>query len=142
MSTWETADRWVDGRFYRFGTPEADELVLRLLAEAKDRLLSGSDAIFVVAVQPPNAPTSFGSPDPDAVARMVHLGGLLRDFAARHPGDTRVVDMAAVVCPGGPPCPIEVDGIRPRPDDGGHYSEQGAAWLAPTLFAMLAAAVA
>ena len=31
MSSWETSDRLVDGTFYEFGTPEADEVVLRLI---------------------------------------------------------------------------------------------------------------
>jgi hypothetical protein len=142
MSTWETADRWVDGRFYRFGTAEADALLLRLLAEAKDRVLAGSDALFVVTLQPPNAPSDLGSPSPDSVNRMLHLQELMVAFAAAHPADVRVVDMAAMVCPGGPPCPTEIDGIRPRPTDGAHYSAEGAAWLAPKVFAALAAAVA
>jgi hypothetical protein len=142
MSTWETADRWVDGRFYRFGTPEADALLLRLLAEAKDRILAGSDALFVVTLQPPNAPSPSGSPSPDSVNRMLHLQYLLRAFAAAHPADTRVVDMASMVCPGGPPCPVEVEGVVPRPTDGAHYSAEGAAWLAPKVWTALAAAVA
>jgi hypothetical protein len=32
------------------------------------------------------------------------------------------------VCPGPSPCPTKVDGISPRPADGGHFSPQGAVW--------------
>jgi peptidoglycan/LPS O-acetylase OafA/YrhL len=143
LSTWETADRWVDGTLYRFGTPEADEMLLQLIDEARERVLADSDALLVLAVPPPNAATSdLGAANADNVDRMVHLGDLLRTYASEHPGDVRVVDLSAIVCPDGPPCPEEQDGVTLRPRDGGHYSEDGGAWLAPRLFEALSASVA
>jgi peptidoglycan/LPS O-acetylase OafA/YrhL len=136
MSTWETSDRWVDGVFYEFGTPEADEVVLRLIDEARARVLAGSDAIMVFALQPPNASMSEkGPPDQENIRRMLHLNELLREYSAEHPADTRVLDLSAIVCPGGVPCPETVDGVRPRPADGAHYEAEGATWLAPRFFA-------
>jgi lysophospholipase L1-like esterase len=43
------------------------------------------------------------------------------------------MDISPIVCPGGPPCPTTLDGITLRPNDGGHYDAEGAAWLAPRL---------
>ncbi len=143
MGTWETADRVVDGTSYEFGTPEADEVLLRLVDEAKARILRDSDAVLVLALQPPNAATSdLGAADAENVERMVHLNELLRRYAAANPADTRVVDLAAIVCPDGPPCPERVDDVTLRPRDGGHYSEEGGAWVAPILFEALSASVA
>jgi peptidoglycan/LPS O-acetylase OafA/YrhL len=138
MSTWETSSRWYEGRYYEFGTPEADALTLRLVDEARLRILDGSDAMLVLALQPPHASFSDQGPtDPENVARMVHLNELLAEYAADHPADTRTIDLASIVCPGGPPCPEKVDGIRLRPRDGGHYEQEGATWLAPRFFAEL-----
>jgi hypothetical protein len=138
MSTWETSSRWYDGRYYEFGTPEADELTLRLIDEARIRVLAGTDAMLVLALQPPHASFSDQGPaDPENVARMVHLNELLAQYAADHPTDTRTLDLASLVCPGGPPCPETVDGIRLRPRDGGHYESDGAVWLAPRFFSEL-----
>jgi peptidoglycan/LPS O-acetylase OafA/YrhL len=138
MSTWETSGRWYDGSFYEFGTPEADELVLRLIDEARERVVAGTDALLVLAQQPPHATFSDQGPaDQDNVRRMVHLNELLAEYAEEHPVDTRVLDLASVVCPGGPPCPEFVDGVRLRPRDGGHYEAEGAGWLAPRFFTEL-----
>jgi hypothetical protein len=134
LSSWETADRWVGSVLYAFGTPEADTVVLELMEQARARMLAGSDALLVLVKGPPGAATSQRGPvDPDAVQRTIHLNELFDRFAATHPVDTRVLDLAALVCPGGPPCPAVVDGIEPRPVDGGHFSEAGAAWVAPRL---------
>jgi peptidoglycan/LPS O-acetylase OafA/YrhL len=143
LSTWETADRWVDGTLYRFGTPEADEELVGLIDEAKGRILAGSDAVLVLALPPPNAATSdLGAADADNVDKMVHLGELLRSYAEAHPDDVRVLDLAAIVCPDGPPCPERQDDVTLRPRDGGHYSEAGGAWVAPRFFEALAATLA
>jgi hypothetical protein len=138
MSTWETSSRWYDGRYYEFGTPEADALTLRLVDEARTRVLDGSDAVLVLALQAPHASFSDQGPtDPENVERMVHLNELLASYAEDHPTDTRVLDLASIVCPGGPPCAETVDGIRLRPRDGGHYEAEGAQWLAPRFFTSL-----
>ena len=132
LSTWETSDRWVDGTLRPFGTPQTDELLLGLMEQARARLLAGSDALLVLVKSSPTATTSQnGFADPDGVRRMVHLNELFDRFASSHPVDTRVMDLAAIVCPTGPPCPAVVDGITLRPKDGGHFSTAGATWLAP-----------
>src|SRR5204862_467098 len=49
-------------------------------------------------------------------AGYVRLDTLLRQFQARHPDSVTLVDLAAKLCPSGPPCPAFVAGTRPRPD--------------------------
>ena len=70
---------------------------------------------------------------------MVLLGSLYQRYTTLHP-DVGLVDLATIVCPGGPPCPEYVSGIRLRPADGGHFQAPGAAWVAPRLYAAIAAA--
>ncbi|HEY6532662.1 MAG TPA: SGNH hydrolase domain-containing protein [Acidimicrobiales bacterium] len=134
LSSWETADRWVDGSVLVFGTPEGDARLLELMEQARARILAGSDALLVLVKAAPNAAMSQRGPaDENNVERMVHLNELFDRFAATHPVDTRVLDMVALVCPGGPPCPPVVDGVELRPVDGGHFSDAGAAWVVPRL---------
>ena len=41
--------------------------------------------------------------------------------------DQPLVELGPVVCAGSPgDCPTEVDGVRLRPDDGAHFSPEGA----------------
>ncbi len=58
---------------------------------------------------------------------------MLRNVARSDPDRVRLVDLGQWLCPLGPPCPEVVDGILARPNDGGHFSPEGAAWLAPRL---------
>jgi peptidoglycan/LPS O-acetylase OafA/YrhL len=58
-----------------------------------------------------------------------HMRRLYRQWAARHPHQVTLSDFSSYVCPAGPPCPKIVDGIQLR-EDGVHYSEEGAHWLA------------
>jgi hypothetical protein len=60
------------------------------------------------------------------------MRGFYREWAKGRPGRVEVVDMAAIECPDGPPCPQIVDGIDVR-DDSVHFSEAGAEWIAPKI---------
>lgn len=63
------------------------------------------------------------------------LNELVRAFAGHHPG-MHVVSIAGRVCPGGPPCPHELDGIDMR-RDGTHYTELGSEIAAREIAARL-----
>jgi hypothetical protein len=75
--------------------------------------------------------TGVASPARVAEARR-HLS-VLRMVARADPARVRLVDLDRWLCPRGAPCPTRVAGIVPRPEDGGHFSVEGAAWLAPRL---------
>jgi lysophospholipase L1-like esterase len=101
------------------------------------RQLRARGARVVVATMASTAPSRLGtvsealqSKQDDTFARLNQL--LLR-FQARHPDDLTLVDLAGRVCPGGPPCPSEVDGLVLRPIDGGHYSPTGGVWVSEWL---------
>ncbi len=141
MSSWETADRLVDGSVYRFATPEADAMLMEQIDQTRAMVLRGTDSVLTFVLQAPNAERSdLGSGDADLARKAVHLNELLRRYAAEHPVDTRVLDLNPMMCPTGPPCPEVVDDIRPRPRDGAHYSDAGGAWLSPRLLELLAVA--
>ena len=74
---------------------------------------------------------------------------LLKDVAAAHPGRVTTINLAARVCPTGPPCQYIVDGIgasQPYGNgvraDGEHYGLAGSLWVAEWLLPKIRAFVA
>ena len=142
LSTWETLGRIIDGKLVEFGTPAFDAALLTEFEETRVHLTSGGAHVVLIT----NAPRAEHSDTvfniPDETSRTEHLNQLYKTFAAQHPESVTVVDLAAIVCPSGPPCPEFVDGVRLRPRDGGHYEGDGPAWVAPRLLNAVSAAVA
>jgi peptidoglycan/LPS O-acetylase OafA/YrhL len=142
LSTWETLGRIIDGKLVEFGTPAFDAALLAEFEESRVHLTSGGAHLVLIT----NAPRAEHSDTvfniPDETSRTQHLNRLYKTFAAQHPESVTVVDLAAIVCPTGPPCPEFVDGVRLRPRDGGHYEGDGPAWVAPRLLDAISAAVA
>jgi len=133
LSSWETSNRVVDGTGYVFGTPAGDAEILALVDESVQRLtVNGARVVFLLD---PPATTGSLRPqiDPIAQERMLHLGDLLKQYAAAHPDRAGVIDLTPIVCPGGTPCAPVVDGVTLRSEDGGHFTPEGAAWLAPRI---------
>ncbi len=129
LSTWETADRLVNGQHLRFGTPEHDAALLQAMEEARVRLTARGERL-VMLTSVPLADSEFGpAPKPD---NDLHLTELIRRFAAEHTDNVRVVDLSAIVCPGGYPCPTVIDGVLLRPG-GGHYTPESSLWVAQRL---------
>ena len=134
FSTWESADRIVDGVFYAFGSPESDAMLLQKFDELRARMTSTGARLVLVTV-PPRAATSerFPQPNPAEAFTYQHLNNLIRVFARDHPGQVYVADLARIACPAGPPCPVAMDGVVLRAKDGGHFDGGGPAWVAPRL---------
>jgi len=131
-SVWEKSDLVVNGRTVVAGTPEWERVIMARMDTALARLTYGG-AKVVMLTEPAPAPTTSGpqeTSDPKADNDgYVRLNALLRRFQARHRGAVMVVDVAALVCPGGPPCPATVDGTQPRPDSR-HLTPAASTWVA------------
>ncbi len=140
LSTWERADIEVGGRTLRSGTPAWEREMTRRMDKVLAQL-TRQGARVVIATQAPSAAARFHRLQESSQANedesFAHLDNLLVKFAARHPGDVTVVDLAGQVCPGGPPCPSEVDGLVLRPLDGAHFSPAGAVWVSEWLLPYL-----
>jgi len=136
LSTWELSDYEVDGRRLRFGTPAFDRWLLAEMEATRQRFADRGARLALVTV-PPVAQSTLNDADPVQARKAEHLNDLFRQFADDHPDDVVVVDLAALVCPGGAPCPTKVDGITLRPEDGIHFEEDGARWLSPKLLSAL-----
>jgi peptidoglycan/LPS O-acetylase OafA/YrhL len=135
LSTWETSDAIFKGQEADFGTQAGDRALLAELEEARTRIEAGGARLVLLTVPPP-ADTSEVKPlRPDEAPRRRHLNELFERFAALHPSDVAVADLASIVCPSaGTSCPATVDGVVLRPRDGNHFQGGGPAWVAPRLY--------
>ncbi len=136
-STWELAQREVDGEVVVAGDERHRAALLADVEAAVERLgSSGARVVFVLAV--PNAESDTAAADEDTAGRFASYNDVLRAVARERPNATAVIDLGEIVCPDGPPCPTTIEGLRLRPD-GGHYtietSDWVAAWLAPQVIA-------
>ncbi len=133
--------RTADGRIVEPGTPEHRALVLQGL-EQSYRALSARGATIVISKVVPRGKRHYRfCQEPENVGRCAADGpgednygtmdSIIEEFAARHPGVV-VYDFPALVCPGGPPCPDEINGMVLR-WDGSHFTHRASEWVAPRL---------
>ena len=139
LSSWESVDRLVGDQIVRLETPSGFQAVYDLVDQAVQRLTSTGARVAFLTMPPQATADDVPQTAPDTQARYRLMNELLTWYAYRHPASTFVVDFSAAVCPGGAPCPEVVDGVRPRPIDGHHFSSAGAAWIAPWIVAEVTA---
>ena len=132
MSVWEKSDLVVDGRTIVAGTPEWEaEVMARMDATLAQLTANGARVVMVTEAAPAPNPAQ-GTETFDRAADDAgygRLNALLQRFAARHPDKVTLADLAAQLCPNGPPCPARVDGLQTRPD-GRHFTPTSAVWAA------------
>ncbi len=127
LSSWDFADQLIDGRHVRFGTPEGDRVLLESMEDLLGRFRSqGIPVAILIPAERAASDRAEAATDPDGY--LARYQGLLRRFAEEHPEDVTLVDLAALICPEGPPCPERIVGRVIRPD-GGHFSPEGGAWV-------------
>jgi hypothetical protein len=139
MSGWESwPDRVVDGQLVRFNTLTGNNVILAKIDEAVRRLTAGGARLVFVPVAPKAYPSQVGFPNIPGDFRVTQLNKMLRNYASDHPDLVSFVDLPALICPTGAPCPAEpVPGIRPRDRDGFHFIDPGAQWVADQLMPVI-----
>lgn len=121
-------------------SPEHDRLVLAGWETAWQRF-PNAEFVLVELVPPNERVEDRCADDPSMCADdgssglYPHLNQLLQQFASTHPR-TRFATIAQVVCPDGPPCPRELDGLTVR-HDGYHYTPEFAPRVVSALVAQL-----
>ncbi len=136
-SSWESADRFVDGNVLANGSA-AWRADLDAMLERRWQSVTSGGARVVLVDSTPRAPSPVGPADLDPDGDIAELRNRLHALAARHPDRTAVVEFSQVLCPAGVPCPAVVDGITPRPSDGGHFTDDTAPWVAARLWPLAA----
>jgi peptidoglycan/LPS O-acetylase OafA/YrhL len=141
MSLWEKSDMVANGHTLVSGTPAGDAEMLRRMDATLTRVTAYGAKVVLLTIAAPAPNDAQGTNntsngvDDAGYARLDHLD---REFAQLHPRTVTVVDLAHELCPNGPPCPENVDGMRMRPD-GRHFTPAAAAieahWLLPQIVA-------
>ena len=143
LSGWESNDLEIrPGHDTRAGSPAQDRVLSQRMDAFLARLRRPGRTLVILTV-PEDSDAAFRFAYNRSRARAVeHLNQLYREFAARHPDEVRIVDLARYVCPNARPCPVVRDGIKPRPDDGVHFGPTGAGWAARWVWTALLGSVA
>ncbi|MFM8972010.1 MAG: acyltransferase family protein [Actinomycetota bacterium] len=132
LSTWERMNL-VDGpRLAVTGTPAWSRLLDARFGAVVDEITAGGARVVMATVAAP-APAGLAGggriTSPEFDWRVGELNAELRRLAATRPNRVRLVDVAADLCPEGPPCPKAVaGGLEPRLLDGAHFTPAGAVW--------------
>jgi hypothetical protein len=135
LSTWDGAPRLVNGVFVNPATPEGRALTVALFHEVVDTVapVGSGRTVVLLAEATPTQGLVTGDATLTRVAEARRHLTVLRTVARADPARIRLVDLDQWLCPMGAPCPTTVGGVVARPVDGGHFSVEGAAWLAPQL---------
>lgn len=128
-------DQLIDGRHVRFASDEGEKVLLGGIERMDRQLTNGRAALFLVTIAP-RAATAFVPADLDPEGTARRYNQLLAEYAAARPGRVHLLDLAALICPSGPPCPEVWGAIRMRPD-GLHFGEEGAQYVADWLVSQM-----
>ncbi len=138
-SSWEASDRVVDGKQLKFGTPEWRQ-DLDTALETRWRQLTANGARILLVDASPHAASPIAEASLDEDGRVAGLRTRLNALVARHRSTTRLIKLSDVLCPNWVPCPQEIEGLVPRPNDGSHFTDDTAPWIASKLWPLLEAA--
>ncbi len=122
VGRWETTDQLRNGQWLHIGDPALDAYLSAELDQAID-VLSSTGATVALLTMPclKAAESANGQPYPeDDPARVARFNQLLTAAQRRHPTQSRVVDLNAVVCPGGNYTQT-LQGVTIRTTDGVHF---------------------
>jgi peptidoglycan/LPS O-acetylase OafA/YrhL len=136
FSSWDAARREVDGVVYEQLTPQFAQMVYREIGKSVTTLTRDGAKVVLVSIPGRAIPNDEKLPAKDLDERALRqLNAVLDVYALMHPDTTLFFDLAAIMCPGGTPCPRVVEGVVPRPRDGTHFDRaEGSAWVARTIF--------
>jgi hypothetical protein len=103
--------------------------------ETRVRTLTATGATVVMLTQPPFYDNGNPSSPTPGDVDFERLNSLITQFGSQTP-HVRVINLAARVCPTGPPCPLGVGDVWVR-GDGAHYTTEGSLWVARWLMPQL-----
>jgi hypothetical protein len=143
VSTWERFNLVVNGRVLDTGSAPWRRELGRRLDAAFDRLTAGGARLLVATIAPP-APSGLLLGErvvsPEFDWKFADMDAALEALVERHRPRAELVDLARKLCPDGPPCPADVDGVEPRKLDGPHFDPAGSVWLARWMLPQILAA--
>jgi peptidoglycan/LPS O-acetylase OafA/YrhL len=137
-STWERSELVSgSGSDQKLLTPGSSQWysVLRKRMEQRLRKFTATGATVVMLTQAPFVPLGSNAGSTAQDESFARLNELMVEIARQTP-HVEVIDLAAHVCPTGPPCKLLVDHVFVR-GDGKHYTAEGSLWVARWLMPQL-----
>jgi hypothetical protein len=138
---WQVTDRLYGGEWTSIVNPTFAANAKQQLESASDIFTSaGANVVFMTTPCVNETPQPDGQPWPESdPARLAEYNALVRQVAAEHPTTDSVVDLDALVCPGGN-YSARYKGVTIRSPDGIHFTDQaglvlGRALMPPILSA-------
>jgi peptidoglycan/LPS O-acetylase OafA/YrhL len=132
LSTWEAGDRIVEGTHLRPGSAAWEASLTVGVEQMLERVRYGGAQVMFLLEAPRVAGEIRNTIQHGAVATA--WPALIRREAKA--SGAPLLDLGPVVCAGRvDDCPSEVDGVRLRPDDGAHFSPEGAMTIGPKILA-------
>ena len=143
---WELFDRTVNGQTLRVGTPEMEQYLRTELDRARTILTAGGASLALLTTPCFSVEKrdlgAWGEAERADPKRVRWLNQVWARYAADHPSDVHLLDLNAIVCPGGKYA-ATIDGVKMR-TDGEHFTPEGAKliwhWLAPKVHQIAQAA--
>lgn len=129
IGAWEVFDHVVGGKVLTVGSTAYADYLTSALENARRELAPGGTKLYLTNVpcfhQASVAPGGFDlAPDRNSPRRAAAVNSVIDAFAAAHPGQVQVLDLASHLCPGGQYV-AELDDTVMRPD-GVHFSRDSA----------------
>jgi peptidoglycan/LPS O-acetylase OafA/YrhL len=115
------------------------EQVITQRIKSRISLLTSRGAVVVLLLQPPAVNVGNPKKPTQSDEDFIRMNQILMQMAMENPSHVKVVNLAEKVCPTGPPCPFQVAGLVPRPDDY-HYGPAGSRWVGKWLVPQIVAA--
>jgi peptidoglycan/LPS O-acetylase OafA/YrhL len=141
-STWERAALVVGSgshqKVLQPGSPQWYQVLMQRMTK-RVRLFTDTGATVVLLNEPPFVDPGKPTRPTPADEAFLRLNSLLAKFAHNRP-HVVLLNLAALVCPSGPPCPLYVNNVGLR-GDGAHYSLDGSLYVARWLIPQLGIAV-
>ena len=137
---WEVVNRIYDGAWTNILSPTFASYVKKQLEFASNLVTAtGANVVFMTTPCTDETKQPDGAPWPeDDPARLAVYNGLVRQVAAEYPTTDSVVDLNAIVCPGGIYTPI-YHGVIIRTPEGIHFTQQAGQILAPAFMPQIVA---
>ena len=117
------------------GSPAWEALLTHLMDQRLEEFTARGAKVVILTQPAWTDPSNVRRPTQQDESYLIY-NAFLRKFAAMHKRNVSIIDLAARVCPGGPPCSAVVDGVWAR-EDGLHYGPAGSLWVARWLLPKL-----
>ncbi len=113
------------------GSPQWKTVMKQRIDSRIQQFISNGTKVILL-LQPPFVDEGHSTKPTAHDVAFERMNSMLVQASKMDPNDVKVIDLASLVCPSGPPCSYLVEGLSLRPDNF-HYGAVGTLWVAKWL---------